>query len=111
MAADFRTRDPQRDRETDLNRLDRLIGLLQQLQAEVDAERSGLESRYSDAQSAAAYALDAFENGDGDDLAARADELSGHMRRYRERIEILGEQEGFLRDVEARILDFRGDPG
>lgn len=111
MAADFRTRHPQRDRETDLNRLDRLIGLLQQLQAEAAAERRGLEIRYSDAESAAAYALDAFENGDGDNLAARADELGGHMRRYHERIEILREHEGFLRDVEARILEFRGGSG
>lgn len=109
MDRDFRTRDPRRDRETDLSRLDRLVGLLNQLQAEIDAERAGLADRYNEAQSAAAYALDAFENGDGDELSSRADELGRHTERYRMRIEALKVQEDFLRDTEARIHAFRGE--
>lgn len=102
----FRTRNPQRDRETDLGRLDRLLALYSQLRAEIDAERSGLQARYQQAQDSAAFALEAFENGDGDRLASKADELALAMRRYRTRIAALEGQAAYVQDAEAEARAF-----
>jgi chromosome segregation ATPase len=99
----FRTREPQRDRETDRARFDKLLKLFQQLLAEIEAERDGLKSRYGQTQASAAFALDAFENGDGEELSAKADDLALAMRRYRVRIAALEGQLAFLQRSETEI--------
>jgi hypothetical protein len=102
----FRTRNPQRDRETDLGRLGQLLGLLRRLQAEIEAEKSGLQARYRQAQDSAAFALEAFENGDGTDLSGKADELALSMRRYQARIAALEKQAAFIRNAETEATTF-----
>ncbi|MFC6489120.1 hypothetical protein [Nitratireductor sp. GCM10026969] len=102
----FRTRNPQRDRATDLGRRDRLLQLLHQLHAEIEAERSGLQARYETAQTSAAFALEAFENGEGEALSAKADDLSTQMQRYQARIAALEGQAAFMRHAEMDAKAF-----
>ncbi|TIP80624.1 MAG: hypothetical protein E5X63_30780, partial [Mesorhizobium sp.] len=59
----FRSRDPARDRQTDISRLDRLAKLLDQIAAEVEAEKNGLENRYRTKATNAAFLVEAMENG------------------------------------------------
>ncbi|MER9230553.1 hypothetical protein NKI56_00340 [Mesorhizobium sp. M0622] len=59
----FKSRDPARDRQTDTSRLDRLAKLLDQIAAEVEAEKSGLENRYRTTATNAAFLVEAMENG------------------------------------------------
>lgn len=103
---DFRARNPQRDRNTDLGRLDRLVKLLRQLRAEVETERSGLAMRYEKAQRSAAFALEAFENGGSKDLSSKADDLALSMRRYHARIAALEEQIAFVDCAETEAKAF-----
>lgn len=102
----FRTRNPQRDRATDLGRRDRLLQLLDQLHAEIEAERDGLQARYETAQASAAFALEAFENGDGEALSAKADDLSAAMQRYQERMAELESQAAFMKRAETEAKAF-----
>ncbi|MER8769796.1 hypothetical protein NKH63_13765 [Mesorhizobium sp. M0960] len=59
----FRSRDPARDTQTDTARLDRLAKLLDQIAAEVEAEKNGLENRYRTTATNAAFLVEAMENG------------------------------------------------
>ncbi|MCT7377839.1 hypothetical protein [Chelativorans salis] len=102
----FRTRNPQRDRDTDRGRIDRLLQFLRQLHAEIDAERSGLEARYEKAQTSAAFALEAFENGGGEELASKADNLTVTMQRYHARVAALEKQIAFVEGAEMEARAF-----
>ncbi|RVD43436.1 hypothetical protein EN746_31125, partial [Mesorhizobium sp. M8A.F.Ca.ET.023.02.2.1] len=70
----FRSRDPARDRQTDVARLDRLAKLFEQIAAEIDAEKTGLESRYQKEATNAAFLVEAMENGSASDR--RSSEVS-----------------------------------
>ncbi|WP_159588133.1 hypothetical protein [Chelativorans xinjiangense] len=102
----FRTRNPQRDRDTDLGRIDRLVQFLRQLRAEIDAERSGLEARYEKAQTSAAFALEAFENGGSEGLSSKADDLTVAMQRYHARVAALEKQIAFMESAEMDAKAF-----
>jgi hypothetical protein len=102
----FRTRNPQRDRETDRARFVRLLKLFRQLLAEIGAEYDGLKGRYEQTQASAAFALDAFVNGDGQELSAKADDLALAMRRYQARIAALERQLAFVRNAEQETRTF-----
>jgi hypothetical protein len=102
----FSTRKPQRDRETDLGRFDRLSRHLHELRAEIDAEREGLRKRYREAQASAAFALEVYENGESAALSAKADELCVAMRRYDARIDSLEKQAAFMQGAEADARAF-----
>lgn len=96
----FRTRNPQRDQQTDQRRLEGLLHYIRALRDEIEAERQGLNARFQDAQLSAAFAFETFENGEGDDLGAKADEMAVAMRRCEERIAALDRQLAFLRQTE-----------
>jgi hypothetical protein len=102
----FRTRNPQRDRETDRARFERLLKLFGRLIAEIEAEFDGLKERYGRTQASAAFALDAFENGEGEELSAKADDLALAMRRYQARIAALERQLDFVRKAETQTRTF-----
>lgn len=102
----FHTRTPQRDHETDRERIDRLVALIRTLRQEAADEQSGLRNRYEQAQTAAAFTLDAIENGEGRDLAAQADSLEETMRNYRRRIATLEKQLAFMGDLETNVTNF-----
>ena len=59
----FRSRDPARDKQTDLARFDRLAKLLDQIAAEIAAEKTGLENRYRSKSTNAAFLVESMENG------------------------------------------------
>lgn len=93
----FRTRNPDRDRETDAARQDRLSRFLGELRAEIERERDGLQDRYEKITADAAFSQQALE----DERAAsatssRIDEMTESMIRYTERIELLERQIGFM---------------
>jgi protein-tyrosine-phosphatase len=104
--AGIQTRNPERDRRTDLARLERLTALLRLLQAEVESESAGLRRRYNEAQDAAAFALEAFENGGGEELSTAADQHGERMRRYQDRVIALGTQKTFLHELEEQVAQF-----
>lgn len=82
----FRTRDPERDKSTDRERMRRLATLLDELSEEIEKERNGLQRRM-DAQSTDAGFLDqGMQNGDvavagGERLDALTKALLGGEKR------------------------------
>ncbi|MFA6157553.1 hypothetical protein [Mesorhizobium sp.] len=93
----FRSRDPARDRQTDVSRLDRLAKLFEQIAAEIEAEKAGLESRYRKTSTNAAFLVEAMENGSSSDR--RSSEVSALTRSIlnsERRITALSRQNGML---------------
>lgn len=93
----FRTRSPQRDDATDAGRFDRLARLLTELSGEVAAEKSGLERRYQEATTNAAFLVEAIEN-DGSTARSqgRADDLTSVILNCERRLETLSRQAAAL---------------
>jgi hypothetical protein len=103
----IQTRNADRDIETDKLRLDRLGTMLGQLQQEIENERAGLRGRFEQAQTSAAYALDAAENGERSTLSDEAEALGLQMKRYQDRLTALIERERFLRDMARTVSDYK----
>ena len=59
----FRVRSRERDRETDIARVTRLHGVLDELQREIERERNGLRDRYDSVSTRAAFSQQALEDG------------------------------------------------
>lgn len=96
----FRSRDPARDRQTDVSRLDRLAKLFEQIAAEIEAEKTGLESRYRKTSTNAAFLVEAMENGSSSDR--RSSEVSALTRSIlnsERRITALSRQNGMLEQL------------
>jgi hypothetical protein len=96
----FRSRDPARDRQTDLQRLDRLAKLFDQIAAEIEAERAGLENRYRSTATNAAFLVEAMENGSasagkGSDVGAMTSAILNCERRIAE----LARQKGLMKQL------------
>lgn len=103
----IQTRNASRDVETDTGRLDRLCDTLSQLQNEIVNERAGLRGRFEQAQTSAAYALDAVENGERASLSDEADALGVQMKRYQDRLTALIERERFLQEMAKTVRDYK----
>ncbi|TPI20568.1 MULTISPECIES: hypothetical protein [unclassified Mesorhizobium] len=96
----FRSRDPARDRQTDLQRLDRLAKLFDQIAAEIEAEKTGLENRYRSTAANAAFLVEAMENGSastskGSDVSAMTNSILNCERRIAE----LVRQKGLVKEL------------
>jgi predicted RNase H-like nuclease (RuvC/YqgF family) len=104
----FRTRSRERDRNTDSRRLQRLLTLMRDLREEMRQERDGLRNRYESTAASAAFAQEAYENGGGERMSARVDELTAAIMRYHARIEELEEQIAFMLELERRASEFAG---
>ncbi len=96
----FRSRDPARDRQTDLQRFDRLAKLFDQIAAEIEAEKTGLENRYRSTATNAAFLVEAMENGSassskGSDVSAMTNAILNCERRIAE----LARQKGVMKDL------------
>ncbi|MBZ9881681.1 MULTISPECIES: hypothetical protein [unclassified Mesorhizobium] len=96
----FRSRDPARDRQTDLQRFDRLAKLFDQIAAEIEAEKIGLENRYKSTAANAAFLVEAMENGSasaskGSDVAAMTKSILNCERRIAE----LVRQKGLVKEL------------
>lgn len=96
----FRSRDPARDRQTDLQRFDRLAKLFDQIAAEIEAEKTGLENRYKSTAANAAFLVEAMENGSasaskGSDVSAMTNSILNCERRIAE----LARQKGLMKEL------------
>ncbi|NGO50016.1 hypothetical protein [Allomesorhizobium camelthorni] len=103
----FQTRNPNRDRETDAGRLQRLHRLLDDLRAEMERERNGLRDRYDKVAADAAFSQQALENDRvGAVMSSKIDDMTDTMIRYRGRIRSLEKQIGFVTDLHAQVEAF-----
>lgn len=106
----FRTRSPERDRETDMLRFQRLDQTLGQIRTELESERAGLQNRYEEVAASAAFSQAALENDRGsEDISSRVEEFTQSMMRYSERIASLERQIAFIRDLEENVSSFAGE--
>lgn len=97
----FRTRNPQRDRDTDRRRLNRLVTLLRAIIEEMAAERDGLEARQRRTEQEAAFSMLAFEDGGDGCMSDRVNELTASLMEATERLKSLEGQMAFA----GRLLD------
>jgi hypothetical protein len=106
-AKPFRTRGPQRDRETDAARLSRLRGYLDDLCLEIERERDGLRSRYENVTTRAAFSQQVLENEQASPgMSAAVDELTRTMMNYTRRLVMLEEQVTFVSELRERAGQF-----
>ncbi|UVK55270.1 hypothetical protein DBIPINDM_001766 [Mesorhizobium sp. AR02] len=107
----FRSRDPARDRQTDIARLDRLAKLFEQIAAEIEAEKTGLESRYRKTATNAAFLVEAMENGSASDRrSSEVSALTQSILNCERRIAALSRQNGMMKEL-RHSLDLVFDEG
>lgn len=103
----FQTRNPNRDRETDVDRMQRLHRMLGDLRAEMERERNGLRDRYEKVAADAAFSQQALENDRvGASMSAKIDDMTDTMIRYRARIQSLEKQIGFVTELDGQVEAF-----
>lgn len=103
----FRTRSPDRDRQTDQTRFGHLSRTLEQLASEIEAERSGIRSRYEAVSANAAFLVEAMDNSE---VSARGnaemDQLTESLKSCLRRIEALGRQTEFVAEIRQLVVAF-----
>lgn len=103
----FRTRSPDRDRLNDGVRFEQLTRALDQLAAEIEAERTGIRNRYEAVSANAAFLVEAVSNDAvSTSHAADMDQLTEAIKSCLRRIEALGRQKEFVADLKNRVDDF-----
>ena len=109
----FQTRNPNRDRETDAGRLQRLHRMLDDLCAEMARERNGLRDRYEKVAADAAFSQQALENDRVEaSMSSKIADMTDTMIRYRERIQSLEKQIDFVTDLSGQVEVFsQGNAG
>ncbi|MER9952344.1 hypothetical protein [Mesorhizobium sp. M0047] len=96
----FRSRDPARDRQTDVSRLDRLAKLFEQIAAEIESEKAGLENRYRTKATNAAFLIEAMENGSASDKrSSEVSALTQSILNCERRIAALSRQDGMMKEL------------
>ncbi|OHV90394.1 hypothetical protein [Mesorhizobium sp. ORS 3428] len=96
----FRSRDPARDRQTDLQRFDRLAKLFDQISAEIEAEKTGLENRYQSTAANAAFLVEAMENGSAStSKSSDVSAMTGAILNYERRIAELARQKTMMKEL------------
>lgn len=112
MKPPFLTRHPDRDRETDRQRLSRLRGAVVEVLKEIAAERDGFETRYRKASADAAFSQDRLDDGGPSEaLSARVTDLTQALIRYRHRISELDRQIAYLESLQENVDSFIADHG
>jgi hypothetical protein len=108
----FRTRDPERDRKVDLERLGRLAGTIRTIRTEMEEERSGLRDRYERSMAVAAFSQQAAED-DGPEprLVSKVDEMTEAIKRCTHRLDELDRQVAFATLLGRRAERFRAGIG
>jgi len=100
----FRVRSPERDRQTDSGRLQRLHQLLADIRSEMERERNGLRDRYERLTANAAFSLLAMEDsGGGAGLSSKVGAMTDSMVRYARRMASLEGQIGFVTDIDQQV--------
>jgi len=107
----FRTRNPQRDRETDRERYERLESLLAEMAAQIAAERSGLERRYRESSANAGFLADAIDNEEAaSGSSARLDAMTDDLINCERRLAALSRQIAVVEDLRTRARSLFPDP-
>ncbi|UCI31350.1 hypothetical protein [Mesorhizobium sp. B4-1-4] len=109
----FRSREPARDRQADIARLDRLAKLFEQIAAEIEAEKTGLESRYRKTATNAAFLVEAMENGSASDRrSSEVSALTKSILNCERRIAALSRQNGMMQELRHSLdMVFDKDEG
>ena len=112
----FRSRDPSRDRQTDLQRFDRLAKLFDQISVEIEAEKAGLESRYRSTAANAAFLVEAVENGSASTgKLSEVGTMTTAILNCERRIAELARQNGVMKELrhslDAIVDDSARQPG
>jgi hypothetical protein len=103
----FRTRNPQRDRDTDAARAGRLRAFLDELHGEIEHERDGLRGRYENVTARAAFSQQALEQDEaGPKTASSIDQLTQTMIDYTRRLAALEAQVDFVNGLRERAARF-----
>jgi hypothetical protein len=99
----FKTRNPDRDRQTDKDRADRLGALLNQLTIEVEQERVGLRKRLDIQRMDAGFLDESLGNGDAPGIATkRLENLTEAVLQGENRLEVLKNKAAILADLKTR---------
>src|SRR5713226_2008115 len=108
----FRFRDPARDRQTDLSRFDRLARLLDQIAAEIESEKTGLENRYRSKATNAAFLVEAMENGSASaSRLSEVSELTRSILNCERRIAALARQNSLMKELRHSLDAIVDDNG
>jgi hypothetical protein len=103
----FRTRNSQRDSQTDTGRLQRLHKALSGIRSEMESERNGLRERYEDAMANAAFSQQLVEDHRGTvGMSSKVEDMTGAMMWYTKRIGLLQKQIDFVTDMSRSIEAF-----
>jgi hypothetical protein len=103
----FRTRNSQRDSQTDTGRLERLHQAISVVRGEMDAERQGLRDRYENVVANAAFSQQLVEDDRGSDrMSSKVDDMTGVMIRTTARIAHLQEQIDFVTEMASSLDAF-----
>lgn len=106
----FRTRSPDRDRQSDGARFEQLTSVLDQVAAEIEAERTGIRNRYEAVSANAAFLVEAVSNDAvSSSRAAEMDQLTEAIKSCLRRIEALGRQKEFIAELRSRVDDFAAE--
>lgn len=103
----FRTRSADRDRQTDVSRIEKLRQALLDVGTELAKEETGLRRRYETASTDAAFSQQVYEDGRGDaGISSRIDDLTNTLINYSRRISELDRQNAFIREMLVKLDDF-----
>lgn len=103
----FRTRNSERDRETDSGRLQRLHQALADIRAEMEREQNGLRDRYEKVMANAAFSQQMVEDERGAaGMSSKVDDMTSTMIGYTKRLAALQTQIDFVSEMDRRIDAF-----
>ncbi|HWK65883.1 MAG TPA: hypothetical protein VNS34_13140 [Rhizobiaceae bacterium] len=103
----FKTRNPDRDRQTDATRFQRVQEMLSGISQEMEREKEGLEKRYGAVSADAAFLFEALENeGDRERDSGRIAQLTSTLQSCERRIAALKKQMLFMEDCRRTVARF-----
>lgn len=106
----FRTRSADRDRQTDISRIEKLRQVMLDVGTELAKEEAGLRRRYETASTDAAFSQQAYEDGRGDaGISSRIDDLTTTLINYSRRISELDRQRAFIGEMLVKLEDFAAE--
>lgn len=106
----FRTRNPERDRQTDITRFHNARGAIRRAISEIELERSGFRRRYDDTAAAAAFSFENMQN-EGETHQTAVDKLAHTLIRFSERINFLEKQIAFMQEIDEAMTKFESENG
>ncbi|MBB2971358.1 hypothetical protein [Mesorhizobium sp. RMAD-H1] len=108
----FRTRNPNRDRRTDVSRFASLRQALDDIRAEIEREREGFQRRYDEVSMNAAFSLETIENeGENERISAKVEEFTQALKSFTQRIAFLERQITFLKGLDETVAGFADQNG